>query len=41
VKLIDLNLLLYAHHAAAKDHEPALAWLTQLFPVKNLLDSLG
>jgi predicted nucleic acid-binding protein len=31
VKLIDLNLLLYAHHAAAKEHEPALAWLTQLF----------
>jgi uncharacterized protein len=31
VKLIDLNLLLYAYHEAAKEHEPASAWLTELF----------
>jgi toxin-antitoxin system PIN domain toxin len=31
VKLIDLNLLLYAYHAAAKEHRPALSWLTEVF----------
>jgi toxin-antitoxin system PIN domain toxin len=31
VRLIDLNLLLYAYHAAAKEHKPALSWLTERF----------
>ena len=31
MKLVDLNLLLYAHHAAAKEHRAALAWLSDLF----------
>jgi toxin-antitoxin system PIN domain toxin len=31
VKVVDLNLLLYAYHAAAKEHEPASSWLTELF----------
>lgn len=31
MKVIDLNLLLYAYHAAAREHKPALAWLTDVF----------
>jgi uncharacterized protein len=31
VKLVDLNLLLYAYHTAAKEHQAALSWLTKLF----------
>jgi toxin-antitoxin system PIN domain toxin len=30
VKLLDLNLLLYAHHSGANEHARALSWLTRL-----------
>ena len=31
MKLVDLNLLLYAYHRAAKEHEPASSWLEAVF----------
>ena len=31
MKIVDLNLLLYAYHAAAKEYEAASVWLTGLF----------
>ena len=37
MRLIDLNLLLYAHHAAAKEHKPALFWLTELFAGQEMI----
>jgi uncharacterized protein len=37
VKLVDLNLLLYAHHAAAKEHKPALSLLTDLFAGQEMI----